>query len=35
VTDSFSLHPRLAVDCFNLGSLELCRLLVMNDRRCP
>ena len=31
----FSLHPRLAADCIDLGSLGLCRLLLMNDRRYP
>lgn len=31
----FSLHPRLAADCFDLGSLPLCQVLLMNDERFP
>jgi diadenosine tetraphosphate (Ap4A) HIT family hydrolase len=31
----FSLHPRLQQDCRDLGRLELCRLLLMNDRNYP
>ena len=31
----FTLHPRLAADCIDLGSLELSRLLLLNDSRYP
>lgn len=31
----FLLHPRLATDCIDLGSLGLSRLLLMNDSRYP
>jgi diadenosine tetraphosphate (Ap4A) HIT family hydrolase len=31
----FRLHPRLAADCFDLGSLPLCQVLLMNDERFP
>jgi diadenosine tetraphosphate (Ap4A) HIT family hydrolase len=31
----WTLHPRLAADCFPLGDLVLCRALLMNDRRFP
>jgi diadenosine tetraphosphate (Ap4A) HIT family hydrolase len=31
----FTVHPQLAADCFDLGSLELCQLLLMNDERFP
>ncbi|NJN52033.1 MAG: HIT domain-containing protein [Gammaproteobacteria bacterium] len=31
----FTLHPRLAADCFDLGPLDLCQLLLMNDDRYP
>lgn len=31
----FSLHPRLAADCFDLGALPLCQVLLMNDERFP
>lgn len=31
----FSLHPQLAQDCLPLGSLGLCRLLLMNDAHYP
>lgn len=31
----FTLHPRLQQDCCDLGRLELCRLLLMNDRTYP
>jgi diadenosine tetraphosphate (Ap4A) HIT family hydrolase len=34
-TRMFELHPRLAADCFDLGDLSLCRLLLMNDARFP
>lgn len=32
---TFVLHPRLSQDCFELGSLTLCRLLLMNDNQYP
>jgi diadenosine tetraphosphate (Ap4A) HIT family hydrolase len=32
---TFQLHPQLAKDCFVIGDLELCRLLLMNDRNYP
>ena len=28
---SFTLHPTLKKDCIELGQLELCRVLLMND----
>ena len=31
----WTLHPRLAADCFALGDFELCRVLLMNDSRFP
>lgn len=31
----FSLHPQLEQDCFFIGDLDLCRLLLMNDRNYP
>ncbi len=31
----FRLHPRLVADCFDLGSLPLCQVLLMNDERFP
>jgi diadenosine tetraphosphate (Ap4A) HIT family hydrolase len=31
----FSLHPQLAKDCFVLGELSLCQVLLMNDARYP
>ncbi len=31
----FELHPRLAADCFDVGTLPLCQLLLMNDGRFP
>ena len=31
----FLLHPRLMQDCFVLGDLALCRLLLINDCRYP
>lgn len=31
----FELHPRLRQDCLLLGRLELCCLLLMNDRTYP
>jgi diadenosine tetraphosphate (Ap4A) HIT family hydrolase len=33
--NDFTLHPRLMGDCLSLGSLELCRVLLMNDRTYP
>ena len=33
--EPFALHARLAADCFDLGDLLLCRLLLMNDARFP
>lgn len=35
MTEEFSLHPRLATDCFQIGQFELCRLLMMNDAQYP
>ena len=32
---TFELHERLAADCFFVGDLPLCRLLMMNDSRYP
>jgi diadenosine tetraphosphate (Ap4A) HIT family hydrolase len=32
---SFSLHPALKKDCIELGQLELCRVLLMNDSQFP
>lgn len=31
----FELDPRLQADCHDFGRLELCRLLLMNDRTYP
>ncbi|HSC46819.1 MAG TPA: HIT domain-containing protein [Gammaproteobacteria bacterium] len=31
----FTLHPQLAKDSVDLGRLELCRLLLMNDANYP
>lgn len=31
----FSLHAKLADDCFFIGSLPLCDALLLNDRRYP
>jgi len=31
----FSLHPRLAADCIDLGTMELSRLLLLDDSRYP
>ncbi len=31
----FSLHPRLQHDCYAMGRLSLCRLLLMNDANYP
>lgn len=35
MSDTFTLHPRLAEDCIDLGRLSLCRLLLMNDSHFP
>ena len=32
---SFTLHPTLKKDCIEIGSLKLCRVLLMNDRQFP
>ena len=32
---SFTLHERLAADCTALGSLPLCQILPLNDKRYP
>lgn len=32
---SFALHPTLKKDCIALGSLKLCRVLLMNDSQFP
>ena len=32
---SFTLHPALKKDCIELGCLELCRVLLMNDKQFP
>ncbi len=32
---TFKIHHQLGNDCFDLGELELCRLLLMNDSRYP
>jgi diadenosine tetraphosphate (Ap4A) HIT family hydrolase len=31
----FALHPRLAADCFVIGDLPLCRVLLSDDVRFP
>lgn len=31
----FVLHKQLENDCFNVGSLPLCQVLMMNDRQYP
>lgn len=31
----FALDPRLQNDCFTIGTLGLCQLLLMNDKRWP
>jgi diadenosine tetraphosphate (Ap4A) HIT family hydrolase len=33
--DTFVLHSRLAGDTFEIGRLQLCRVLLMNDARYP
>jgi diadenosine tetraphosphate (Ap4A) HIT family hydrolase len=32
---TFELHHRLAADCFDVGALPLCQVLLMNDSRFP
>jgi diadenosine tetraphosphate (Ap4A) HIT family hydrolase len=32
---NFELHPQLNRDCFFIGRLDLCRLLLMNDSQYP
>ena len=32
---SFQLHPQLAKDCFVIRDLQLCRVLLMNDKNYP
>ena len=32
---SFRLHPQLAKDCLVIQDLDLCRLLLMNDKNYP
>lgn len=32
---SFELHPQLTADCFVVGDLPLCRVLLLNDSRYP
>lgn len=34
-SESFSLHPQLAHDCFELAELPLCKLLLCNDSAYP
>lgn len=31
----FALHPQLAADCFVVGDLPVCRVLLMNDAQYP
>ncbi len=31
----FQLHPRLQQDCFDVGKLDLCKILLMNESRYP
>ncbi len=33
--NDFVIHPQLLNDCIDLGSFDLCRLLLMNDNRYP
>ena len=33
--NDFALHPQLAADCFVVGDLPLCRVLLMNEARYP
>lgn len=32
---TFELHPQLHKDCYAIGDLTLCRLLLMNDKNYP
>jgi diadenosine tetraphosphate (Ap4A) HIT family hydrolase len=32
---AFALHPQLAADCFVVGDIKLCRLLMINDAQYP
>ncbi len=32
---AFHLHPQLQKDCILIGRLDLCRLLLMNDKQFP
>jgi diadenosine tetraphosphate (Ap4A) HIT family hydrolase len=32
---TFELHHRLAADCFDVGRLRLCQVLLVNDARFP
>ncbi|MBL4765908.1 MAG: HIT domain-containing protein [Colwellia sp.] len=34
-TTTFTLHPQLAKDCFELADLPLCKLLLCNDSAYP
>lgn len=33
--NGFALHPQLAADCFVVGDLPLCRVLLMDDSNWP
>ena len=33
--NNFTLHPKLAEDCEQVTNLDLCKVLLMNDRRFP
>ena len=33
--NNFNLHPKLAEDCVQVTNLDLCTVLLMNDRRFP
>ncbi len=35
LTTGFEVHPQLATDCFVVGDLSLCRVLMMNESRYP
>jgi diadenosine tetraphosphate (Ap4A) HIT family hydrolase len=35
VSESFSLHPQLIQDCFELAEFPLCKLLLCNDSAYP
>lgn len=35
MTSGWQLHERLVADCFAVGDLPLCRLLLMNDAQYP